>query len=28
VTAVLRAEGLRKRFGGLKANDNVTLSLA
>ena len=24
---VLRAEGLSKRFGGLKANDNVTLSL-
>ena len=27
MTAVLRAEGLSKRFGGLKANDNVSLSL-
>ena len=27
MTAVLKAEGLSKRFGGLKANDNVSLSL-
>src|SRR5438132_11277606 len=27
MTAVLRAEGLSKRFGGLKTNDNVSLSL-
>ena len=27
MTTVLRAEGLSKRFGGLKANDNVSLSL-
>ena len=27
MTAVLRAEGLSKRFGGLKANDNVSFTL-
>jgi branched-chain amino acid transport system ATP-binding protein len=27
MTAVLRAQGLSKRFGGLKANDEVSLSL-